>query len=44
MYNKLPQDIQESGNIEVFQKRWKTGLFRECDDLEEEVIMEPYTI
>ena len=44
LYNKLPQDIKESGNIEVFKKGLKTYLFRTCYDLEEEVIREPYTI
>ena len=34
LYNKLPQDIKESGNIEVFKKRLKTYLFRTCYDLE----------
>ena len=44
LYNKLPKDIKDSYNIEVFKKKLKTYLFRQCYDLEEEVIREPYTI
>ena len=44
LYNSLPNNVKESGNISIFRKRLKTYLFEQCFDLDTEAIKHPYKI
>ena len=42
LYNRLPEDVKNSGNQNIFKKRLKTYLFTESYDLEEKNIRNDY--
>ena len=42
LYNKLPENVKNSENINVFKKKLKTYLFNECYDLDNKIINYDY--
>ncbi len=42
LYNKLPENVKISENIEIFKKKLKTHLFMECYDLEDKIVKQDY--
>ena len=42
LYNKLPDNVNNSENDKIFKKRLNTYLFREYYDLEDKIIKPDY--
>ncbi len=42
LYSKLPDNIKNSENLQMFKKKLKTHLFTECYDLNEKCIRQEY--
>ena len=44
LYNKLPNNLKECVNVEIFKKKLKTYLFGRCYNMEEKTITDEYKV
>lgn len=42
LFNRLPLDVRQAENVEIFKKKLKTYLFGQCYNLEDMTVREPY--